>query len=158
MPTIDWVGINVDIFAQFTHCLVVLFKLTTLIETGWDLGEVRRRADVFHIIDHSCETIDRVPATLGIVDADGPRRGLFFKTTYLLRAIKTLFLAEMPPDLRQNDLQSPDNGGSSTTTDFVGEVSFPDDFLLTLSDEPWLSDILDFSYSLRPDDSHYVPL
>ncbi|KAI0873121.1 hypothetical protein GGS24DRAFT_464915 [Hypoxylon argillaceum] len=138
MPLFDWIGINVDVFAQFTHCLVVLFKLTTLETPGWDLEEVQRRANVFEILDRAAETVDRVPATLGIVDAEGLRRGLLFKTSYLFRAIKTLFLAEMGPQKQQQSLPAAEGGSLG----FVDDGYFPDDFLTSLWDEPWLSDIL----------------
>lgn len=141
MPLFNWIGINVDIFAHFTHCLVVLFKLTTLEAPGWDLEEVRRRANVFEILDRAAETVDRVPVTLGIVDAEGPRRGLLFKTSYLFRAIKALFLAEMGPQkqqLRQQSLSAAQDGGVG----FGDDGYVPDEFLMSLWDEPWFSDIL----------------
>ncbi|KAI3323024.1 hypothetical protein HD806DRAFT_535520 [Xylariaceae sp. AK1471] len=144
MPLFNWVGITVDIFAQFTHCLVVLFKLTTLNETGWDLAEVRRRADVFEVLDRASEAIDRVPATLGIVDVDGPRKGLFFKTPYLLRTIKALFLAQMAPEPQPDAWQSPQNNVSGDLNGAGGSLDslIPDEVLMGLWDEPWLSDIL----------------
>lgn len=143
MPLIDWVGISVDVFAQFTHCLVALFKLTTLDEPGWNLEDVRKRVDVFEILDRACETIDYVPVVLGMVDAEGPRSGLFFKTTYLLRAIKALFLAEMPPDKVPDSLRL-SNGAADGVADFMGGPPITDDFLASLAGEPWLSDIFDF--------------
>ena len=144
MPAADWVGFTVDTFAQFTHCLVVLFKLTKLEDPGWDVGEVRRRADVFNIMDRACEMIDHVPTALGIVDTDGPRKGLFSKTGYLLRATRALFSMEMGPKALSGGLQSPpttDNSGDCSS-EFPSEGSIPDDFILGLADEPWLSDIL----------------
>lgn len=75
----DWVGVNVDIFAQFTHCLVVLFKLTVLEEPGWDVAEVKRRANVLRIRDHYRDKIELVPQAIELVDAPGSRCGLFSK-------------------------------------------------------------------------------
>jgi hypothetical protein len=156
-PNVEKLGINVDLFAQFTHCLVVLFKLTNLEESGWDVEEVRQRADVFKILDHFCETVQLVPAELGIVDADGPRRGVFFKTKYLLRAIKELFLAEMSPNVRPIALQPYQSVfDGNAATDSVGDGSVSDDFVLDLSDEPWLSDIMEYSYAFEPDTSFFV--
>lgn len=148
MPLIDWVGITVDIFAQFTQALVALFKITTLQEHGWDLAEVRRRADVFSILDSSSDSVNRVPAALGMVDAEGPRSGLFFKTSYLLRAIKTLFLTEMPQALRPDSLQSQIGAGDGSNLHGDAEDAQPSDrFLCNLVHEPWLPDILDFLYN-----------
>ncbi|KAI0113647.1 hypothetical protein GGR51DRAFT_506152 [Nemania sp. FL0031] len=138
MPLFGWLGISVDFFAQFTQCLVILFKLTTLEITGWDLEEVKRRVNVFEVLDRAAETVDCVPGTLGIVDAEGPRRGLLFKTSYLFRAIKALFLAEMGPQKQQQSLPTADNG----SVGLVDDGYFTDEFLESLWDEPWLSDIL----------------
>lgn len=146
MPPGDWLGITSDVFAQFTQTLVVLFKLSTLdIGSGsgastWDVRpEVRRRADVFEILDRACHIIDTVPFSVyGIVDPSEeggnddeeegeawggrtrtrttnrsrsgsgrskskPRPGFFRKAARLLRHVKALFLAEMPPDLILSD-------------------------------------------------------
>jgi hypothetical protein len=144
----DWVGITVDSFAQFTHMLVVLFKLTILMEPGWDLEEVRRRVDLFDIIDRSCEMLQGLPSELGITDADGPRRGLFFKTTGLLMTIKNLFLAEMPSSMLPSPHSHEIASDYSSAGDSGGDFSIPDDFLFNIADEPWLSDIFDYSYAL----------
>lgn len=142
MPECVWIGISVDIFAQFMHCLVVLFKLTTLETLGWDLEEVRRRADVFEILDRAAETVDRVPARLGIMDARGPRRGLLFKTSYLFRAIKALFMAEMGPRKQQQQQQQSLLAAQDGSVGSGGDGYVSDEFLMSLWDEPWFSDIL----------------
>lgn len=143
MPLTLWAGINVDTFAQFTHCLVVLFRLTTLDEPGWDLNEVRKRADVLEILDRSCEIIDRVPGALGIVDAVGPRRGLFFKTNYLLRAIKALFLSGMSTSIPGDTSRSSNlGGGDNSSSDLSTASPLDDGFLMDLSDEPWFSEMM----------------
>lgn len=144
MPLDDWLGITVDLFSQFLHCLVVLFRLTTINEPGWDPEEVKKRADVFVVIDRACDVIDRIPVELGIVDADGPRSGLLFKTTYLFRAIKTLLMAEMAPHMPP--IAPPPQGRSAAVdavnaADSVAGAPVPDDFLMDLAAEPWLSDI-----------------
>ncbi|KAI1120721.1 hypothetical protein F5Y10DRAFT_272806 [Nemania abortiva] len=142
MPLFNWVGISVDVFAQFTHCLVVLFKLTTLERPGWDLGEVMRRANVFEILDRAAETVDRVPGALGIVDAEGPRRGLLFKTSYLFRAIKVLFLQEIGPHKQQQLEQQLLSTGQNGSVEFGDAEYVSDEFLEGLWEEPWFSDIM----------------
>ncbi|KAJ3576920.1 hypothetical protein NPX13_g3552 [Xylaria arbuscula] len=140
MPLLNWIGISVDVFAQFTHCLVMLFKLTTLERPGWDSKEVMRRANVFEILDRAAQTVDRVPVTLGIVDAEGPRRGLLFKTSYLLRAIKALFLAEMGPQNKQEEHSF--SAAQNDSAEFGDDEYFSDEFLQGLWEEPWFSDIM----------------
>ncbi|KAI8630201.1 hypothetical protein F5Y19DRAFT_484081 [Xylariaceae sp. FL1651] len=141
VPLFFWIGISVDVFAQFTHRLVVLFKLTTLEEPSWDLEEVRRRAGVFEVLDRAAEAVDRVPVTLGIVDAEGPRRGLLFKTSYLFRAIKALFLANMTPQQQRKQHQSLPVAHDSVV-ELGGDGSLWDELMESLWDEPWFSDIM----------------
>jgi hypothetical protein len=151
MTFTDWLGINVESFSQFTHCLVILFKLSTFEEPGWDLGDIKRRADVFVILDRAYEIIINVPAAVGIVDADGPRKGLFFKSAFLFRAIKALFLAEMPPKLQTGDLQTPESNALSESLAQFGPGPTPDEVSFNLSTEPWLSDIFDYAWDISPE-------
>ncbi|KAI1139781.1 hypothetical protein F5Y05DRAFT_411965 [Hypoxylon sp. FL0543] len=131
MPLSDWVGMTADVFTQFMQYFVVLFKLSILDEPGWDLQEVRRRANVFEMLDRACESVDRVPAVTGMVDAEGPRSGLFFKINCVLRDVKALFLAEMPPDLQPGAAFPSANGGSDANN-MNGNVEYMD---FTFSDE-----------------------
>ncbi|KAI0843735.1 hypothetical protein F5Y06DRAFT_302809 [Hypoxylon sp. FL0890] len=156
MPLSDWVGMSVDIFTQFVQYFVVLFKLSILNESGWDVQEVRRRTNVFEILDRACENINQVPIVTGMVDAEGLRSGLFFKMDRVLRDIKALFLAEMPPDI-QPDAAFPKTSSDPDTNDINGNVE-PMDF--TFSDELLLSmlqeNILDTEWNFRTDNS-YIP-
>lgn len=161
-----------DTFSQFTHSLVVLFRLSTHQEPGcgWDRDEVRRRADVFAILDRACELMDAVPGHLDMVDAEGPRSGLFFKTPYLLRAIKSLFAAE----LREQSGQILEEGeasrlaggtdlgrqGSATMQDMQVPMLGDEDVNFSLSNEPWwLSDLLNMgpSWDAGPEELLYTP-
>lgn len=160
MPLIYWTGVSMDTFSQLTHSLVVLFRLTTHNEPGWDQDEVRRRADVLSILDQACDTIDQIPPTLGIVDADGPRSGLFFKTTYLFRAIKTLFMREMKPKASEGQMSfSVPVSTVDASMDAAGEPALVDDFIMNLSNEPWLADLLAMgpSWNAGPETFLYPP-
>lgn len=138
MPTVDWPGITMDTFSQFTHCVVALFKLNTLSEEGWDLEEVKKRANVFTVLDEVCDRMDEIPRLLGIVDAEGPRSGLFFKTTVLIRAIKTLFMGEAAQqDIQLDIVPLPDDGVAAA----MGDMTSLDDLYLNLADEPWITDM-----------------
>ncbi|KAI2617419.1 hypothetical protein GGR54DRAFT_641069 [Hypoxylon sp. NC1633] len=161
MPSHEWIGITVDVFAQFSQCMVILFKLATLDEPGWDLENVRRRADVFQILDRAYEIIDSGTAILGIVDTDGPQGSLpclFSKTTYLIRAVKALFLAEMPPNMMPPaaSFPTPDSGGGGNDTggafEFTEDAMLGDEFFLNMMHE----DILDPTWDFRPESS-YIP-
>lgn len=137
----------------------MLFKLATLDEPGWDLEEVRRRADVFAILDRFYEFTEGVPAALGIVDAEGPRKGLFFKVKDVIRAIKALFLAELPPNAPQGAaaaFPTPDSGADgnemSGAPEFALDPSLMDDALLNMM----YDDIQIPTWDFRSDSS-YMP-
>lgn len=143
-----WPGVTVDTFYLFTHSLVVLFRLTTHEESGWDRGEFCRRADVFDILDLVCEKMDRVPVELEVIDADGPRSGLFFKTTYLLRAIKSPFAAGMGPAAAETVVQRPNFSRGEVTAENLGDYTVVDDSGFNLSNEPWwLTDLMNMGSS-----------
>ncbi|XDG02863.1 hypothetical protein ABKA04_002478 [Annulohypoxylon sp. FPYF3050] len=156
MPLCDWIGFTADVFTQFMQFIVVHFKLSILDEPGWDVQEVRRRTDVFENIDRACENVERVPAILGMVDADGPRCGLFFKMTTILREVKALFLAEMQPPAA---FPTPETGADANDINISGsgieamEFSFSDEFLMGMLQDEILSPGWDF----RPDSS-YMPI
>lgn len=136
-----------DTFAQFTHSLVVLLRLTTLEEPGWDRDEVRRRVDVFAILDRACGRVDRIPGELGLLDsADGTRNGLFFKTNYLFRAIKQLFLRHAKEKVTEVE-QTVSTAGKGVESGFEAQAfqasTTEDGLIMDLSNEPWLADLLD---------------
>ncbi|KAF3071318.1 hypothetical protein GL218_00651 [Daldinia childiae] len=153
----EWHGFTADLFTQFTQYLVVLFRLQTLDEPGWDQDEVRRRADVFGIIDQACIDVDRVPVSLGMVDAEGPRSGFFFKMSRLLREVRALFLAEMPHNTQLNPaFPAADNmatgDGINTAAGYGDDMCLADEIYLNTVQEDILAHIWDF----RPDSS-YMP-
>ncbi|KAG4221965.1 hypothetical protein PC116_g29559 [Phytophthora cactorum] len=174
LPLRDWHGFTADLFTQFTQYLVVLFRLLTLDEPGWDPEEVRRRADVFAIIDRACLQVDRVPIVTGMVDAEGPRSGFFFKMSRLLRDVRTLFVAEMASHSQLNstfsaadsmptsgdDINNSSNnvnGNNNAAADaaapmFGEEMSLADEIYLNTVQEDILAHVWDF----RPD-ATYMP-
>ncbi|KAI1388440.1 uncharacterized protein F4822DRAFT_402841 [Hypoxylon trugodes] len=150
-PISQWVSFTSDITTQFMQYVVVLFKLNTLDEPGWDLQEVRRRADVFEILDHTCEQLNRLPTLVGMIDADGPRRGFFFKMIRLLRDIKGLLLAEMPPNAPSDAtaaaaFPTPESADANGAGEFM-DFSFTDEFLMGMLQEDISAPVWDF----RPD-------
>lgn len=138
VPTIA--GITVDAFSQFMHALVILFRLSTLQEPGWDTDMVLSRANVLNILDKMTESIDRLPSVLDIVDTQGSRAGIFSKTSYLLRAIKTLF---------QKELGQGSSLGDQSSQEFDIDTT---DFFVGLENEPWFWDVLGPMWNGQTDD------
>lgn len=147
IPLVDWPGNTVDNFAQFTHCLVVLFKLTVIEEPGWDSEEVKTRADVLRILDDYNDKVTQVPAAIKMVNSQGPRSGLFFKTPFLLKAIKALFAKSMGAVVDETIEQTGnDHQHEAYNTEDVSGTLFSDEFLMGLADEPWLADVFDLPW------------
>lgn len=157
MPLCDWVGFTADLFTQVTQYAVVLFKLTIVDEPGWDLQDVKRRADVFELLDRSCEDVGRVTEAMGMIDSDGPHHGLFFKMPRLLQEIKGLLLAELPPNMSTGgNLPTPESGitdnNANGATEFTGDFSFMDDIYLSMVQDDILAPVWDFRL-----DSSFMP-
>ncbi|CAG9947163.1 unnamed protein product [Clonostachys rosea f. rosea IK726] len=153
MPLEDWVGVTVDKFSEFMHCLIALFKLTTLNEPLWDTEEVRKRADVLQLMDKYCETMSRVAVETRMVDAELPRKGLFFKGPSLLRAIRALMAAEMSNKESSSAIEKAPAGDHAMEImpDVPFDVNSQNNFLINLDNEPWLSDLFIDSWALDLD-------
>ena len=160
IPIDGWVGISVDSFSQFTHCLSVLFRLTTLEDPDWDNEDVRRRADILGLLDYYAVTLDQVHKVTGMVDAPGPRSGMFFKTSYLMKALKKLFVKELDPNYEEKEQaagkQPVDElmkqGDLHTAPDInMEEPSFTQEFLSGLAEEPWISDVFGTTWDFAMD-------
>lgn len=140
LPFVDTIGITCNIFIQFWRCIMLLFKLTTLEEPGWDKEVVRKRVDFVNMLERFAQRLDRIPAIIGMMDADGiNKNGVFFKSALLLRSAKALFLAELTASLPQMDTEPRDNPGPEES---VGGFSVPDDIVMNLASYPWMADIL----------------
>jgi hypothetical protein len=123
LPLVDWIGIPFSIWTQFSQCLTILFRLTTLNERGWDTAEVRKRADVLDIIEGLAKGSERLAELVDLVDMG--EDSVFFKVPPLLRGLRAKFAAEMT-------LQSGDSHGI---------VGVSDDFAMCFADDPWLMEM-----------------
>ena len=146
MPLTDWIGVTCVIFSQLGHCIMLLFKLTTLDEPGWDTDEVKKRADLVDMLERIAIRFDDIPSALGVADADSTgETGLFFKSSRLIRGLRALFLAELGTTSLQTNVQS---NGSSVMAEFTGVSSVADDLAMNFADDPWLADIFESWWEL----------
>ncbi|KAH9906340.1 hypothetical protein F4778DRAFT_801578 [Xylariomycetidae sp. FL2044] len=140
-PIDVWFGIDVECLSRLTGCLVVLFRLGTLDEPGWDVDEVRKQVDVFAILDRICQNIEEIVVVLGLIDADGPKRGLFFKAGHLFSSIKVFFSNEMKSHTLSSAPQASASHPPYNSSTLQGwDVFVPEEFFSNLSNEPWFSD------------------
>jgi hypothetical protein len=77
LSLLDWMGIPFSIWAQFSQCLTILFRLSTLNERGWDTAEVRKRADALDIMERLTMGSERLTDLVDLVDMG--ETSVFFK-------------------------------------------------------------------------------
>lgn len=130
IPLTDWIAVPFAVFSQSSHCIKLLFRLTTLDEPGWDTEEVRRRADLLDFLDRTAQVMERLPEAVGMVNDVEPGEGdLWLRGAPLIRGLRAKFAAEMMPPTLQTFAEDP------------GLVELPDDFATYFSNDPWLIDM-----------------
>jgi hypothetical protein len=120
---LDWIGIPFSIWTQFSQCLTILFKLSTLNEHGWNTAEARKRADVLDIMENLAKGSEKLTELVDLVDIG--ENSVFFKAPPLLRGLSAKFAAEMT-------VQSGDSRSI---------VGISDDFVMCFVDDPWLMEM-----------------
>lgn len=139
VPLADWIGATCGIFQQFVHCIMLLSKLTIIDEPGWDIEEVKKRANLHDILDRAAQNLDSIPGIIGLVDAVGTgESGFLFKSSRLVQSLKATFLAKIAPAESQTDFQLDRN---ANTTQYIDESSTSDAMAMGFMDDQWLTDI-----------------
>ncbi|TLS29648.1 hypothetical protein PpBr36_00607 [Pyricularia pennisetigena] len=177
----DMVGVCADNLSQFTLCLVVAFRLTMVgadgDEPGWDAEEMRRRIDVFGMLDQAYEKLAQITTAAGIIaDHPGPRLGIWQKSPMMFRMMKALLLAELPPGMtlpgmeaaaeerdqhahQQPAMRTPESmdQGNEAGDVFAG-MMLPDQVLMSMADEPWLSELWGPSWDTGQQSAAFFPV
>jgi hypothetical protein len=140
VPLIDWIGTTYAILAQFSHCVILLFKLTSLEELDWDRTDVMKRANVLDILERLAQRFDSIPPLLGLVDSHNPEEtGIFFKSPRLIRVLKTTISAELGQIPLQMGVQS---NFDLETPEYMRESINQDDIDMLFGDDPLWSELL----------------
>lgn len=140
VPLVDWVGITYAVLAQFSHCAILLFKLTSLDEPYWDQAAVMNRANLFDILDRLALRLESVPPLLGLVDSDEPvDSGIFIKSSRLIRGLKTTFLTGLAQNSSQKDIHP---SFDFETPDYTVESFTQSDIEMAFGDDPWWNELL----------------
>jgi hypothetical protein len=93
-PNALWIGTPFGTFTQYGHCTILLFKLSTLDEPGWDKNDVKKRADLLEILERLAARLSTIPQEFNLVDTvEGSDSGLFFKGPKLIRGMRASFSA-----------------------------------------------------------------
>jgi hypothetical protein len=138
IPLSNFIGIPYNIHTQFSHCMKILFKLTTLNEPGWETTEVRKRIDIITVLEDVAEKFERLPHAMGLegafdlVDAVMMEEsGIFFRAAPpLIRSMRAKFAAE----LSRHDLQS---------NDIANLIDGQEDAEMDFANDPWLTQLFE---------------
>ena len=95
VPIPHWIGVPFSLCAQHSHCMILLLKLSTLDEKGWDTAEVRRRVDVLEKLETLAKGFEQVPKTFGLKNDCKNNEGLWFGAPFKLRMMKEGFRKEI---------------------------------------------------------------
>jgi hypothetical protein len=140
VPLIDCVGMTYAMLAQFSHCIILLFKLASLEESDWDRTDVMKRANLLDILERLAQRFDSLPPLLGLVDSQDPEEtGIFFKSSRLIRMLKTTLSAELAHNPLLMDVQT---NFDLETSDFMRESFDQDDVDMFFGDDPLWRELL----------------
>jgi hypothetical protein len=140
VPLIDWIGTTYAILAQFSHCIILLFKLTSLEDSDWDRTDVMKRANLLDILERLAQRFDSIPPLLGLVDSHVPEdTGIFFKSSRLIRALKNTFLAELAQNSLEIDVRP---SFDLETPDIMKESFSQDDIDMLFGGDPLWNELL----------------
>jgi hypothetical protein len=142
VPLDDWIGIAYSIWTQYMHCIILLFRLSTLDEPGWDKSEVKKRANLLEILERLIHRLDNTPEYFGMVNTDeADTNGLFFHCSRLIQGMKATFAAELATTTLQTDVKS---GNGSPATEAIDSSLVSDGFTSYVMDDPWMADLMHF--------------
>lgn len=132
MPPFVNVGLTHAIYNQLSHCLIALFRLTTLQDVSWDKDAVRKTIDVFAVLDRFAVCMEQLPILAGLAN-DGPNEAIFSTGPKTVRALKKNWEAEAAAG-QMSTLSEPAEYAREAVTD---------DLTMSLANEQWLADIFD---------------
>ncbi|KAF2726468.1 hypothetical protein EJ04DRAFT_530247 [Polyplosphaeria fusca] len=84
------------ICAQYSHATILLFRLSTLNEPGWDLAHVHATESILTMLDRSIDSFEEFLRTHEYID-DAPEdeSGVLFKAPKMLRMVRGNFAKEI---------------------------------------------------------------
>lgn len=133
IPITDYMGFSFSILSQLVHCLVTLYKLSTIDDSAWDKNGVRETADLLLIMDQVIDNMEQAATSLD--NNDSPEGDAFSRTAKKYRSIRLEWEAK---------LRRPDDHTVSTISNLqiANETPLPEEFLMEFPDNDWMMDYL----------------
>ena len=130
IPLADYIGFSFSVFSQLAHCLVTLYKLSTLDDPAWDKTFVRNTVNLLLILDTLSNKMEE-GAKLAYLDTDSVEGDIFTRSVKMTRAIRLKWEVKLSEPMG-------DSTSAAQDVDEPIQDSFPMDF----SDDGWLNDLL----------------
>lgn len=134
IPPIDYIGFPFSIFSQLLHCLVTLYRLSTLQDPAWDKNGVQETIDLLLTLDQVINNMEQVATVAGLDNSNSTEGDVFSRIARELRSIRL----EWEAMLRLHDLIIP----TSPTLQNVTETPFSEALPVDLADSDWMMDFL----------------
>ena len=126
-----YVGFPFSIFSQLSHCLIALYRLSTLDDPAWDKDMVQNTANLLLISDQVAQNMGRVTGLAGL-DSDSTESGVFTRAAKMAESIRLGWEAKLDAEPRQPAIPTRHGVGST----------IPEALPMDFSDDTWLTDIL----------------
>jgi hypothetical protein len=131
IPPSAYIAFSFSVFSQLVHCLVALFRLSTLDDPAWDKDIVRNTANLLLILDQVADNIGQAARLAGL-DSDSTERDIFTKAAKMVESVRLGWEASQAVQPVEPAIPTRPN---------VDET-ISDAFQLDLSDDAWLTEIL----------------
>lgn len=123
-----YVGVSFLTFTQLAHCLIALYRLSTLDDPDWDLGLVRETLDLSLVLDQVVTKMAQVKLAAGLDYGSSEDSDVFSQNSRRIGSIKAWWDAKISMDLTERNIAAVDETVGEAATDFL--------------DDAWLKDIL----------------
>ncbi|ROV86940.1 hypothetical protein VMCG_10872 [Cytospora schulzeri] len=145
------IGVTFDIFVQLIHCIVALIRLTKLDSfPAWDTAEVKRRLDIFCLLDRIADGMEKLPIAAGIAEDNGSEDSAWSRVVKGIRLLKIgtqTDLLNVGDDLctvraKLDELDTTVTASAGGSMDVEGQQeALIGDAVTNFGDDPWLSAI-----------------
>ncbi|KAH8595671.1 hypothetical protein B0O99DRAFT_686658 [Bisporella sp. PMI_857] len=136
IPPGDYIGFPFSIFSQLSHCLITLYKLSSLDDPSWPKAEVRKTADILSILDMAINNLAQVSSLAGL-DRSNFGEDIFTRTAMRFRSIRVGWEATLDADVVAATGAARSTVDANPPYDF--SVEFPES---EWPADDWLTDIL----------------
>lgn len=134
IPPAGYISFPFAIFSQVSRCLLSLYRLAILDAPNWNKNHVQQIANPLSILNRLVDTLEQVPAVVGIDNSNYPNGDFFTRSAQMLRSFRPEWEAKLSSDDMVSIEPYPHdvNGIHMPDTSFFGDDSMYDDWFMEL--------------------------